>query len=1026
MSAGRKIAPALKLIGVIAFYVLTSSIHAQYRLDTWTTDNGLPQNSVTGLTQTPDDYVWLTTNDGLVRFDGYRFKIFNKGNTPQITTNRLSAAFADASGRMWFQAEDGGILYYERGAFTVAARPDEIPPGPRSQFFDDPSGGVILNINHRPYRYQTGRFVPFDHVGLQAGGRIILTDHQGGLWFSGNDEIRSFKNGVLRTYPLGGIFNGKTYEVAYEDRQGNLWVGFFGDAVFERVGGQSLVRIKDGRVQEVRLPEDAVNHFAEDAQGNLWLSIYTKGIYRIDREAADADEVPADAVKSVIDIDGISRISSGHLKFDHEGGLWVGTEKSLNRIAPRVIQTLSRKEGLEQDNVYPIISDSAGRVWAGVWPNNLARYENGRFKTILISNETVFITSFFEDASGRLWFGNIGNLSYLRGARPVDFTGQASFTKGTEFSAITQTGDGALWFGTNVGLGRYVGGRASVYTTEDGLPDNNIVALLPAQDGKLWVGTRGGLASFEDGKFRSFTAADGLASNHVRCLFEDAEGVLWIGSYDGGLTRIKDGKFNVYTTDDGLSSNGVFCILEDANGWFWINSNHGIYRVRRHELNDFAEGKLKSLNSISYNRQDGLLNVEGNGGRQPAGTKTADGRLWFPTAEGVAVVDPGSVFINRLPPPVLIEEVLIDRVPVANEIFQPAVTHRSDITLAPGQYNLEISYTALSYVNSGQLKFKFKLENLDEDWNDVGTRRAAYYSHLPPGEYTFRVIAANRDGVWNEQGASLKVRVRPPFYRTWWFTLLACVLGAAFVLLAFYIRLRQLKAKAAQQEEFARQLIDSQELERGRIAAELHDGLSQSLAIIKNRAMLSLSRPDDRDHALEQLHEISDASSEAIDEVKEIIYDLRPIQLDRLGLTGAIEDIAEKVAAVNDLKLFKEVEDIDNIFPKPWENSLYRIVQETLNNVVKHSKAGEVRVSVSRGRAEVSIVIKDDGVGFEPNAPGVSRGRIGFGLLGMSERAKLLGGRTTVESAQGAGTKVTVVLPLKTDGASLSSGGASQ
>jgi signal transduction histidine kinase len=190
--------------------------------------------------------------------------------------------------------------------------------------------------------------------------------------------------------------------------------------------------------------------------------------------------------------------------------------------------------------------------------------------------------------------------------------------------------------------------------------------------------------------------------------------------------------------------------------------------------------------------------------------------------------------------------------------------------------------------------------------------------------------------------------------------------------------------------------------------------------------MLSLSRPDDRDHALEQLHEISDASAEAIDEVKEIIYDLRPIQLDRLGLTGAIRDISEKVAAVNGLRLFEEVEDIDNIFPKPGENSVYRIVQEALNNVVKHSKAGEVRVQVSRGRSEVSLIIRDDGAGFEPNAPGVSRGRIGFGLLGMSERAKLLGGRTTVESAQGEGTKVTVVLPLKADRASLSPGGASR
>ncbi len=1006
-------APTLNLFGVITLFVLTTSAQAQYRLDTWTTANGLPQNSVTGLTQTPDQYLWLSTNDGIVRFDGSRFKIFNKSNTSQITTNRLSAAFADKGGRIWFQAEDGGILFYQKGAFTVAAKPNELPPGLRSAFFDDAAGGVILNINSRPYQYRTGKFAPFRQDGLPPDSQIILTDSAGGLWLSGADKVCSFKNGILKTYLLGGIFNGKSYQVAHQDRQGNLWVGFFAN------DKQSLVRIKDGQVQEVRLPGQAVSHFAEDAQGNLWLSIYRTGIYRIDRAAVMADEVPGDAVKLVIEVDGISRLSSGYLNFDREGGLWIGTEKSLNRIAPRVIRTFSRREGLREVNVYPITSDSAGRVWAGVWPNNLVRYQNGRFETFLISKETVFITSLFEDASGRFWFGNIGNLYSLKDDRPVEFTAQAGFASGTEFSAIAQTRDGALWFGTNIGLGRYVNGQASVYTSKEGLPDNYVVALLAPKDGKLWIGTRGGLASFENGAFKSFTVANGLASNYVRSLYEDAEGILWVGSYDGGLTRIKDGKFTVYTVRDGLSSNGAFCILEDANGWFWLNSNQGIYRVSRRELNDFADGKTRSLNSISYNRQDGLLNIEGNGGRQPAGTKTSDGRLWFPTAEGIAVVNPGSVVINRQPPPVLIEEVLIDRMPVTNEIFQSAIKQQSEITLAPGQQDLEISYTALSYINSGQLKFKYKLENLDENWNEVGTRRAAYYSHLPPGEYTFRVIAANRDGVWNEQGASLKIRIQPPFYRTWWFTLLACFLGAGFVLLAFYIRLRQLKAKAAQKEEFARQLLDSQELERGRIAAELHDGLSQTLAIIKNRAMLSLSRPDDQDHSLEQLHEISEASAEAIDEVKDIIYDLRPIQLDHLGLTGAIEDIAEKVAAVNGLRLIKDVADIDNLFPKPWENSIYRIVQESLNNIVKHAQATEVRVSVSRSGSEVSIIIQDDGVGFEPNATGVSSRRNGFGLLGLSERAKLLGGHAGVEAAKGAGTKLIIVLPLKTDGAGL-------
>jgi signal transduction histidine kinase len=223
---------------------------------------------------------------------------------------------------------------------------------------------------------------------------------------------------------------------------------------------------------------------------------------------------------------------------------------------------------------------------------------------------------------------------------------------------------------------------------------------------------------------------------------------------------------------------------------------------------------------------------------------------------------------------------------------------------------------------------------------------------------------------------------------------------------------RQLKAKAAQQEIFARQLIDSQERERGRIAAELHDGLSQSLSIIKNRAMLSLAKHHDQEHALEQLREISEASTEAIDEVKEIIYDLRPIQLDRLGLTAAIEDAAEKTAEINSLRFSKNIVDINNIFPRHSENSAYRIVQESLNNIVKHSKATAIELTIRKSRTEIRIIIKDDGEGFEPDAVKGNRAKMGFGLTGMSERAKLLGGQTLIESARGAGTKVSIILPL--------------
>lgn len=990
--------------GAAMLFVLCAGVSAQYRVDSWTTDNGLPQNSVTGLTRTPDGYIWFTTHDGLVRFDGNRFTIFNPSNTPLITNNRLSSAFADKSGRLWFGAEDGAVFYFQKGTFTMAAKPGELPDGPRSCFFDDGTGGVLLNIDHRPFVFADGTFIPFKVPGVPENASMIFNDGDGEFWFRAEDSIYRTERGETETYSIAGARNGSVYEVAFKDSTGGFWAAFFEADSF------TLVRLKNGSVERIAL-DQPVNHFAEDAAGNLWLSVFSKGLYRVDHADIVKENLPSDAIKHVIDIDGISTNASGHLIFDGEGGLWVGTEKSLHRISPQVVRVFSKADGLQNDNVYPIMADSQGAVWAGVWPNNLVKYENGRFRTWL-NDDTVLVTSLFDSGDGRLWYGSIGDVYIRENDRSTKFTTESGFPPGTEFSAITRDGNGTMWFGTGSGLGSYKDGKTAIYTTENGLPDDYVVALLVSKSGRLWIGTRGGLAAFENGKIKSYTTEDGLASNSIRSLYEDAEGVLWIGSYDGGLTRMKDGRFTVFMMRDGLWSNGVFCILEDDDGWFWMNSNQGIFRVSRRELNDFADGKIRMLNSIAYTKKDGLLNIEGNGGRQPAGTRTPDGRLWFPTAAGIAVIDPKSVTLNQVPPPVIIEDALIDRTEVANDVFQSAVDHTGKITLEPGHNNLELNYTALSYINSEQLKFRYKLEGLDADWNDVGTRRTAYYSYLPPGEYEFRVIAANRDGIWNELGASLSVVVLPPFYRTWWFIGLLFAALAGVAALGYYLRVRRLKRRAERQEEFTRQLIASQETERGRIAAEMHDGLGQSLAIIKNRAMISLSKPDDQDHSLEQLREIAEASNEAINEVHGIIYDLRPIQLDRLGLTGAIEDMAERMAKTSEMKFDLSIDNIDGIFPKQSENSVYRIIQESLNNVVKHAEASSVSIKVTKERSLVLIIIKDDGVGFDAAGSGVDRKERGFGLNGMNERARLLGGRADVESWAGAGTRVTVTLPI--------------
>jgi hypothetical protein len=424
---------------------------------------------------------------------------------------------------------------------------------------------------------------------------------------------------------------------------------------------------------------------------------------------------------------------------------------------------------------------------------------------------------------------------------------------------------------------------------QNNLVSDDVKVIHESADNTIWFGTYGGLSRYRDGVFTNYTTDDGLASNQVRSLYEDAENVLWVGSYDGGLTRFKDGKFTRYTIADGLFNDGVFQILEDSFRNLWMSSNRGIYRVAKSQLDDFADGKISRIESIAYDKSDGLLETECNGGQQPAGAKMRDGKLWFPTQGGVAVIDPETIKANPVAPPVTIEAAKIDGT---------NVVLKDEIEIAPGKNNLEISYTGLSFIKPEFVRFRYQLKGQDETWVEAGNRRTAYYPCLPQGEYVFAVIAANADGVWNETGASIKIKVAPVFYRTWWFVLLASILAACAVFAFYRWRMKRLEQAHHIQENFSRQLIESQEAERQRIAAELHDGLGQSLLVIKNRALLGKMSLDNRKESDEQFEEISGASSKAIEEVREIAYNLRPYHLDRLGLTQSIKAMLEPLSEV--------------------------------------------------------------------------------------------------------------------------------
>ncbi|MBS1796605.1 MAG: hypothetical protein JSS81_22420 [Acidobacteria bacterium] len=990
------------MCGVCLSLLMVRAAAQNYRFDVWTTDDGLPQNTVNGLLQSRDRYIWFSTNDGIVRFDGVRFKVFNRANTPALPTNRYNNALEDRAGRLWFQTESNMVVKYEDGRFAVAEREPGVPLVINMGIFADLDGNLVVGTATGFVRFRDGRFEPFAIASAKPGTSISYVDSKGGFWIADPDgHLRRVLGDRIENYDLydqPGFIPGWFYE----DRFGKIWT---------RDADGRLNRLEAGRRQSFPIDLPYIYRFREDARGDFWIAVRNE-LYRIDAKDFTAGRIdPAAVHRSTIPEIAPDTVILSML-IDSEKGLWLGTDRSgLVHVTPQEVKVFSKTDWRTPDeNVYPVVETRDRSVFLGVWERSLVKYApDGKFSVYDLPGGMGLPTCLFEDSGRRIWVGN-GSLFYLENGRFTSLPIDRDYDfKG--FFVAQEDAAGTVWFGTNLGLARYRDGKLEYFEQLDGFSGEAVTSMIPARGRNgFWVGTTGGLAfvelAGEDAAPRvagRYTAADGLAGNYVRSLYEEPDGTLWIGTYDSGLSRLKDGKLSSFRIENGMFSNNVFCILEDDNGWLWMNSNQGIYRVSKQNLNDFADGRTNYLTSIAYTKKDGLLSSEGNGGKQPAGIRRANGELWFPTLRGVAVIDPQNVSTNPLPPAVHLEEILIDR--------KEAENYGDRIVIEPGQSNLQINYTGLSFINSPLVKFRYRLEGLDENWFEAGTQRSAYYSYLPAGEYTFRVIAANRDGVWNDAGATVRVIVRPHFYQTWWFSALAALAVAAVVWLVYAARVAQLKKINEARTMFAEQLIESQERERKRIAAELHDGLGQTLAMIRNRAILAGEEPGDAALAEEQFGIITEQTGQAIGEVREIAYNLRPYLLDRLGLTKALRSLVVKTAEANKLEVVERIDDLDGLFQPKDEMSIYRIVQESLSNILKHAGARKIEVAVERGENFVRITIADDGKGFDAAAP-LKRNANGggFGLLSLTERVRMLGGTHTIESKIGKGTKIDIII----------------
>lgn len=988
---------------VVIFLFLVGTGFSQYRFDRWTIENGLPQNSVYAIIQTKDGYLWLATLDGLVRFDGVRFTIFNKANSPGINSNRFTALFEDGHGTIWAATDNSGVTRLNRGVFKTFTTSDGLPFNNIRGITGDEQGNLWVLSGEQIMRFENERFIP---AGLtDADVRFNNSEWNKDVFFgTKGDLLYRFERGVLTSQKHDKAFLESLNFHVEEDFSNVLWTQTKDRSVFKIVNG------KISGVYQQLAPAAGIS------SANL-LPFYGTG-FDFTTRTGERFDIKFDRLfrRSLMlpSSNALKTVAFRTIFEDQDNNIWLGTDsEGLLCIRKQFIKVYSVADGLIEKNVYPILEDRSGAVWIGAWLGGISRFKDGKFTNFNAGQglASSFPYAIYEDRNDKLWMasnndgdGGIRVFTNGRFERPVPYP---DLPNRTVVHVIHQSADGAFWFGTSVGLARFQNGETTFFKNQKGL-DGSIRAIIEPPEGGLWIATYAGLTRFQNGTFTTLTETDGLPSDNVRALYEDADGVLWIGTYDGGLGRLKDGKLTKFTVENGLYENGVFYILEDADGYLWMSSNRGIHRTRKQDLNDFAEGRIRNFNSTGYGTSDGMLNIECNGGMQPTGAKTRDGRLWFATQDGAAVVDPKLVASDPQPPPVLIETVNLDGV-------ERSSLHEtlSKIEIAPYQRNLEIAYTGLSFNKPGQLRFRYRLEGLDTDWTDAGGRRTAFYPYLPPGKYTFRVIAVNSDNVWNAEGARLEIVVHPAFYQTWWFWTMCAALVGLTTFLFYRRRLNDIRRRQLAQEEFSRRLIDAHEIERRRIAAELHDSIGQSLAMIKNTAVFSSQTAADLTEAREQLTEIVVQSGQAISEVREIAYNLRPYLLDRLGLTKAIVALLEKIEENSVIEVISEIEDIDGLFEKEAEISLYRIIQESLNNILKHAEATEMRVFVCRHEYLVTVEINDNGQGFDVKAKNETGRRGGFGLLGMSERVRMLGGAIMFDSIVGEGTTIKVELKIK-------------
>jgi ligand-binding sensor domain-containing protein/signal transduction histidine kinase len=834
-------------------------------------------------------------------------------------------------------------------------------------------------------------------VGFEAPLRgknwnAVAADVAGGIWAGSDQELATFQNGRLTIFPVPTNQRPFNVEQLIPAASGAMWAA---------ANHRLWLLEKSGAAKDIcAWPPLGVPSkvYLSDHEGRLWLGTRGHGLIYIEPDGRQ-NLLTAD--------DGLSGNYVSSLFEDRENNIWVGMDRTgLARLRERRFSVLGPKQGLSVPVTWAVCEDPAGRIWLGTEGGGVNLWSGGRITRYDVGweNSPGEVRSLLADSTG-IWVGtSYKGLYRLEDGKlsvPVDMR-----QIGYQVFAMCEYPSNQLWIGNQTGLFRW-DRRTNViktYGEADGLTNVNVRAIVTDRQGRLWVGTYGGgVALLKGDRFEMHSLPSTTGGNNVSGLFPDADGSLWIATIGGGLCHLNRDKMEIFTTVQGLPDDRISYVISDDNGFLWMGSPGGVFRVSKASLAALAGGLTNRLDCLAFDKFDGLPTKVCTGGSQPACWRTHAGNLWFTTDNGAVCFNPHRFEINKVRPPLLIQEVRADARVVATlggfretgqstletggaESSPEMIQADLPLKIEPGRHVLEFQYTGNSLTAPEKVQFKCRLEHVDRGWREMLNSRTATYYDVPPGDYKFRVIACNNDGVWNEEGATMQLAVLPYFWQTWWFKSLLVVAVLLVVGAVIHLRLMRLR-------NFARLRL--------RISRDIHDDIGCNLGSIVILTQILKSEQERQGHASADVLEIERITKSTVESLHDIVWFLNPDYDDLYGLVSKMREVAETILRGLQWEFKEEGASGNDQIPLAFRQNVLPLFKEILNNIVKHSHAAKVDIQLEVRQPLFRLVVADDGRGFD-----VERERKGSGLKNLAWRSEVMKGKIDIQSRPGAGTTI--------------------